>query len=64
MSSGPSWTPWRHRFTAGNRIRLLIAGGSFPSWEHNLGTGMACQVHEDGAVSAHDPRRAMCCVRA
>jgi len=28
-----------HRFTAGNRIRLLIAGGSFPRWERNLGTG-------------------------
>lgn len=28
-----------HRFTAGSRIRLLIAGGSFPRWERNLGTG-------------------------
>jgi uncharacterized protein len=28
-----------HRFTAGNRIRSLIAGGSFPRWERNLGTG-------------------------
>jgi predicted acyl esterase len=28
-----------HRFTAGNRIRLLITGGSFPRWERNLGTG-------------------------
>jgi putative CocE/NonD family hydrolase len=28
-----------HRFTAGHRIRLLIAGGSFPRWERNLGTG-------------------------
>ena len=28
-----------HRFTAGNRIRLLIAGGSFPRWERNHGTG-------------------------
>jgi putative CocE/NonD family hydrolase len=28
-----------HRFTAGNRIRLLVAGGSFPRWERNLGTG-------------------------
>jgi predicted acyl esterase len=27
-----------HRFSAGNRIRLLIAGGSFPRWERNLGT--------------------------
>ncbi len=28
-----------HRFTAGNRIRLLVSGGSFPRWERNLGTG-------------------------
>ncbi|MEV6136859.1 CocE/NonD family hydrolase [Nocardia sp. NPDC051990] len=31
--------PIAHRFAAGNRIRLLIAGGSFPHWERNLGTG-------------------------
>lgn len=34
-----------HRFAAGNRIRLLVAGGSFPRWERNLGTG------EDPATS-------------
>jgi putative CocE/NonD family hydrolase len=34
-----------HRFTAGHRIRLLIAGGSIPRWERNLGTG------EDPATS-------------
>lgn len=28
-----------HRFAAGSRIRLLIAGGSFPRFERNLGTG-------------------------
>ena len=28
-----------HRFAAGNRIRLLVAGGSLPRWERNLGTG-------------------------
>lgn len=28
-----------HRFSAGNRIRLVIAGGSHPRWERNLGTG-------------------------
>ena len=27
-----------HRFAAGNRIRLVIAGGSYPRWERNLGT--------------------------
>jgi uncharacterized protein len=34
-----------HRFAAGSRIRLVIAGGSFPRWERNLGTG------EDPATS-------------
>jgi uncharacterized protein len=28
-----------HRFARGNRIRLIIAGGSHPRWERNLGTG-------------------------
>jgi putative CocE/NonD family hydrolase len=28
-----------HRFAAGHRIRLLVAGGSFPRFERNLGTG-------------------------
>jgi putative CocE/NonD family hydrolase len=28
-----------HRFAAGNRIRLLLAGGSHPRWDRNLGTG-------------------------
>jgi uncharacterized protein len=27
-----------HRFTPGNRIRVVIAGGSHPHWERNLGT--------------------------
>ena len=35
-----------HRFRAGNRIRLLIGGGSLPRWDRNLGTG------EDPATSA------------
>ncbi|HEX3750403.1 MAG TPA: CocE/NonD family hydrolase [Streptosporangiaceae bacterium] len=30
--------PVAHRFAAGNRIRLLVAGGSFPRWERSLGT--------------------------
>jgi putative CocE/NonD family hydrolase len=37
--------PIAHRFRAGNRIRLLVAGGSHPRWERNLGTG------EDPATS-------------
>ena len=28
-----------HRFAAGSRIRLSVAGGSFPRFERNLGTG-------------------------
>lgn len=27
-----------HRFAAGNRVRLMVAGGSFPRYERNLGT--------------------------
>jgi putative CocE/NonD family hydrolase len=27
-----------HRFAAGSRIRLYVAGGSFPHWERQLGT--------------------------
>jgi uncharacterized protein len=36
-----------HRFSAGNRIRLVIAGGSHPRWERNLGTD------GDPATSSH-----------
>lgn len=28
-----------HRFAAGHRVRIVIAGGSYPRWERNLGTG-------------------------
>lgn len=28
-----------HRFAAGHRIRIVVAGGSHPRWERNLGTG-------------------------
>lgn len=35
-----------HRFAAGNRVRLVIAGGSHPHWERNLGVG------EDPATSS------------
>jgi putative CocE/NonD family hydrolase len=28
-----------HRFAAGSQIRVVIAGGSHPRWERNLGTG-------------------------
>jgi len=35
-----------HRFAAGHHIRVVIAGGSHPRWERNLGTG------DDPATSA------------
>ncbi|TMR88854.1 hypothetical protein EJK15_63945 [Nonomuraea basaltis] len=28
-----------HRFARNSRIRLVVAGGSHPRWERNLGTG-------------------------
>ncbi|NUW41584.1 CocE/NonD family hydrolase [Nonomuraea rhodomycinica] len=31
--------PVAHCFAPGNRLRLIIAGGSHPRWERNLGTG-------------------------
>jgi putative CocE/NonD family hydrolase len=31
--------PTAHRFAEGSRIRLLVAGGCFPRFERNLGTG-------------------------
>ena len=30
-----------HRFRAGSRIRVLVAGGSHPRYARNLGTGEA-----------------------
>jgi putative CocE/NonD family hydrolase len=39
-----------HRFGAGHRIRMLVAGGSHPHWERNLGTA------EDPATSAATAR--------
>ena len=51
--------PVAHRFTAGNRIRLLVCGGSFPRWERNLGTSEpAWQRGHDGTLPAeHRPGR-------
>ncbi len=37
--SPSNWTPIAHRFRAGSRIRVLIAGGSHPRFARNLGTG-------------------------
>jgi uncharacterized protein len=33
--------PMAHRFAAGSRLRLLVAGGSHPHWARNLGTDEA-----------------------
>jgi putative CocE/NonD family hydrolase len=30
--------PAAHRFASGNRIRLVVTGGSHPRWQRNLGT--------------------------
>lgn len=45
--------PVAHRFAAGNRIRLLVAGGSFPRWERNLGTGEPAGTSVAVAPSHH-----------
>lgn len=42
QQSGPvriTLDPIEHRFAAGSRIRVLIAGGSHPRYDRNLGTG-------------------------
>ncbi len=48
-----------HRFAAGNRIRVVIAGGSHPHWERNLGTDDDPATSSSyGAVAPdHRPRR-------
>jgi putative CocE/NonD family hydrolase len=45
--------PVAHRFAAGNRIRLLVAGGSFPRWERNLGTSEPAGTSVAMAPSQH-----------
>ena len=42
--------PVAHRFKAGHRIRLLVAGGSHPRFDRNLGTG-----EDPGTSSAMAP---------
>jgi putative CocE/NonD family hydrolase len=41
-----------HRFAAGHRIRLLVAGGSFPHWDRNLGTA-ADPATSSGSAPSH-----------
>ena len=48
-----------HRFAAGNRIRIVIAGGSSPRWERNLGTDddPATSARNGAVAPNHRPRR-------
>ena len=41
-----------HRFAAGHRIRLQVAGGSLPRWDRNLGTG-ADPATSDASAPSH-----------
>jgi hypothetical protein len=43
-----------HRFRAGTRIRVLIAGGSNPRFDRNLGTGEATSTGSQLKPSTHD----------
>ena len=45
--------PIAHRFRAGHRIRLLIAGGSFPRYARNLGTGEPVATGVEVVPSTH-----------
>lgn len=42
-----------HRFRAGSRIRVLIAGGSHPRFSRNLGTGAATLTGDELKPSTH-----------
>ncbi len=43
-----------HRFRAGTRIRVLIAGGSHPRFDRNLGNGEATSTGSQLASSTHE----------
>ena len=45
--------PIAHRFRAGHRIRLLIAGGSFPRFARNPGTGEPLATAAELMASTH-----------
>jgi putative CocE/NonD family hydrolase len=45
--------PIAHRFRAGHRIRLLIAGGSFPRYARNLGTDEPLATGAEFVRSTH-----------
>ncbi|HEX2213800.1 MAG TPA: CocE/NonD family hydrolase C-terminal non-catalytic domain-containing protein, partial [Mycobacterium sp.] len=42
-----------HRFRAGSRIRVLVAGGSHPRFVRNLGTGEPLATGSRLASAAH-----------
>ena len=46
--------PIAHRFRAGSRIRVLIAGGSHPRYTRNLGTGEATATGRRLEASTHE----------
>jgi len=46
--------PIAHRFRAGSRIRVLIAGGSHPRYARNLGTGEATATGRRLEASTHE----------
>ena len=43
-----------HRFRAGTRIRVLIAGGSHPRFDRNLGNGEATSTASQLTPSTHE----------
>lgn len=55
--------PAAHRFRAGNRIRLIIAGGSHPHYARNLGTGenpgTGTTMRPSRHIVAHGPSRVL-----
>lgn len=44
--------PTAYEFQRGERIRLVLAGGSFPRWERNIGTGQDPATSADLAPSS------------
>ena len=48
--------PIAHRFSAGSRIRVLVAGGCHPRFARNLGTGESVLSGQRMAASTHTVR--------
>jgi putative CocE/NonD family hydrolase len=48
--------PLAHRFSAGSRIRVMIAGGCHPRFARNLGTGESVLSGQRMAASTHTVR--------